>query len=158
VKTRTQVLFAMAIAGTLAVLTAVVLLSGSVSVAIWMEGPYFPLTLLVPGSVDTLPTMVVVVGAYYFVASLVGLRCSSWRGLVVVVSIVVAVNTLGALTWHRQAHRSGNAHGRTGQYVVQPDRPYSSAADGRAAGEGMQRAAQQADAADEAQGGTRTAS
>jgi hypothetical protein len=121
-KTRTQVLFAVAIAGALAVMTAALLLSGSVSVAVWMEGPYFPLTLLVPGSVDTLPTMVVVVAAYYFAASLAALKCSSRRGVVVVVSIVVAVNTFGALTWHRQAHRSATAHGRTAQYVVRPVR------------------------------------
>jgi hypothetical protein len=49
------------------------LLSGHVSAAIWMEGPYFPLTPLPPGSGDTLSTMVVVVAVYYFAASLVSL-------------------------------------------------------------------------------------
>jgi len=130
VKTRTQVLFAMAIASGLAVLTALLLLSGNVAVAIWMEGPYFPLTLLLPGSVDTLTTMVAVVAAYYFVASLVTLKCSSRRGVVLVVSIVVAVNTLGALAWHGQAYRSASADGRTAQYVVGPDCPCSSTTQG----------------------------
>jgi len=115
VKTRTQVLFAMAIASGLAVLTALLLLSGNVAVAIWMEGPYFPLTLLLPGSVDTLPTMVVVVAAYYFISSLVALKYSSRRTLVLVVSIVIAVNTLAAYAWHRLADGSAGADGRTTQ-------------------------------------------
>ena len=114
-KTRTRIPIAMAIASVLAVLTALLLLSGYVSVAIWMEGPYFPLTLLLPGSVDTLWTMVVVVAAYYFVASLVALKCSSRRAVVVVVLIVIALNTLGAFTWHRQSSRSQTADGRTAQ-------------------------------------------
>ena len=113
--TRARVLLAMAMAGVLAALTALLLLSGYVSVAIWMEGPYFPLTRLLPGSADTLTTMVVVVAAYYFVASLVALRCSSRRAAVLVVSIVVAVNTLGALVWHRQVHRSASADRRTAE-------------------------------------------
>ena len=127
---RRRLLFAMAMASVLAVLTALLLLNGSVSVAIWMEGPYFPLTLLLPGSVDTLTTMVVIVAAYYFVASLVALKCSSQRGVVLVVSIVVAVNTLGALAWHGQAYRSASADGRTAQYVVGPDCPCSSTTQG----------------------------
>jgi hypothetical protein len=114
-KTRTRVLFATAIASVLAVLTAMLLLSGYVSVAIWMEGPYFPLTLLLPGSVDTLSTMVVLVAVYYFVASLVALKYSSRRAVVFVVLIVIALNTLGAFAWHRQAYRSVSADGRTGQ-------------------------------------------
>ena len=114
-KTRTRVLFATAIASVLAVLTAQLLLSGYVSVAIWMEGPYYPLTLLLPGSVDTLTTMMVVVGAYYFVASLIALRYSSRRVVVLVVLIVIALNTLGACAWHRQAHRASSAEGRTAQ-------------------------------------------
>jgi len=57
---KNRVLFAMAMASHW-VLTGLLLLNGNVSVAIWMEGPYFPLTLLLPESVDTLPTMVVVV-------------------------------------------------------------------------------------------------
>jgi hypothetical protein len=114
-KTRTRVLFATAMASVLVVLTASLLLSGYVSVAIWMEGPYFPLTLLLPGSVDTLSTMVVVVAAYYFVASLVALKCSSRRAVVLVVMIVIFLNTLGAFAWHRQAYRSASADGRTAQ-------------------------------------------
>jgi hypothetical protein len=120
-KTRTRVLFALAIASVLAVLTAVLLLSGNVSVAIWMEGPYFPLTLLLPGSVDTLPTMVAVVAAYYFVASLVALKYSSRRAVVLVVSIVIAVNTLGAFAWHRQACRSASPDGRIAQLASAAD-------------------------------------
>lgn len=103
-KTKTRVLFAMAIAGVLVVLTTLLLLSGHVSAAIWMEGPYFPLTLLLPGSVDTLSTMMVVVAAYYFVVSLLALKYSSRRAVVLVVSIVVALNTLGVLAWYQQAH------------------------------------------------------
>ncbi|MBN2559378.1 MAG: hypothetical protein JXQ75_00405 [Phycisphaerae bacterium] len=113
--TRTRVLSAMAVASVLVVLTALLLLSGYVSVAIWMEGPYFPLTLLLPGSVDTLSTMVVVVAAYYFVASLVALKYSSRRAVVFVVLIVIALNTLGAFAWHRQAYRSPSDDGRTAQ-------------------------------------------
>ncbi len=113
--------FAMAIASLLAVLTALLLLSGNVSVAIWMEGPYFPLTLLLPGSIDTLATMVVVVAAYYFVSSLVALKYSSRRAVVLVVSIVIAVNTLGAYAWHRQTYRSASADDRTAQHVVGAD-------------------------------------
>ncbi len=113
VTTRTRILFAVAIASVLAVLTALLLLNGNVSIAIWMEGPYFPLTLLLPGSVDTLPTMVVVVAAYYFVSSLVALKCPSRRTVVLVVLIVIAVNTLGAYAWRRLAHRSASADGRT---------------------------------------------
>ncbi len=60
-KMRTRVLFAVAVACVLAVLTGLLLLSGNVRAAIWMEGPYFPLTLLLPGSVDRLATMLVVV-------------------------------------------------------------------------------------------------
>jgi hypothetical protein len=118
--TRTRILSAMAIASVLAVLTALLLLNGNVSVAIWMEGPYFPLTLLLPGSVDTLETMVVVVAAYYFVSSLVALKYSSRRAVVLVVLIVIAVNTLGAYAWHRVADRSASADGRTAQYAVEP--------------------------------------
>jgi hypothetical protein len=118
-KTRTPVLFAMAIASVLAVLTALLLLSEYVSVAIWMEGPYFPLTLLFPGSVDTLWTMMVVVAAYYFVASLVALKYSSRRAVVLVVLIVIALNTLGAFAWHRQAYRSASADGQTAQIELE---------------------------------------
>jgi hypothetical protein len=119
--TRTQILFAMAIASVFAVLTALLLLNGNVSVAIWMEGPYFPLTLLLPGSVDTLATMVVVVAAYYFVSSLVALKYSSRRTVVLVVSIVIAVNSLGAYAWHRLADRSASADGRTPQLAYAAD-------------------------------------
>jgi hypothetical protein len=119
-KTRTRILFAMAIASALAVLTALLLLNGNVRAAIWMEGPYYPLTLLLPGSVDTLTSMVVVVAAYYFVCSLVALKYSSRRTVVLVVSIVIAVNTLGAYAWHHVTDRSASADGRTAQCAVEP--------------------------------------
>ena len=104
VKIKTQVLFAIAIASVLVVLTAFLLLSGYVSAAIWMEGPYFPLTLLLPGSVDTLSTMMVVVAAYYFVASLLSLKYSSRWAVILVVLVVIAINTLGAIAWYHRAH------------------------------------------------------
>ena len=100
-KTKAQIFVAAAIALVLAALTAALLLNGIVGAAIWMEGPYFPLTLLLPGSVDTLYTMVLVVAAYYFAASLAVLRHFSRRRAVLVVSIVIAVNTLGYLAWLR---------------------------------------------------------
>jgi len=103
-KTRTQILVATAIALVLAALTAMLLLNGNVGAAIWMEGPYFPLTLLLPGSVDRLPTMVLVVAAYYFVSSLVALKYFSRRTVVLVLLVVIAVNTLGAFAWHRAMH------------------------------------------------------
>lgn len=81
--------------------TALLLLSGNVAAAIWMEGPYFPLTVLLPGSVDTLTTMVAVVAVYYFVCSLVALTRSSRRAAILVLLVVVVVNTLGAYAWHR---------------------------------------------------------
>ncbi|MBN2320495.1 MAG: hypothetical protein JXR49_15560 [Acidobacteria bacterium] len=93
-------------------LTSLLLVSGYVSVAIWMEGPYFTLTLLLPRSVDTLPTMMVVVAAYYFVASLVALKYSSRRSVVLVVLIVIALNTLGVFAWHYQAYHSASDDAR----------------------------------------------
>lgn len=113
-KTGTRVLSAAAMAVVLAALTATLLLSGYVSAAIWMEGPYFPLTLLLPGSWDTLSTMVAVVAIYYFAAALVALKVSSRRAVVVVV-IVIALNTLGLLAWQRQAHGSVDADARSTQ-------------------------------------------
>lgn len=110
--TRKRVLFATAVAIVLVMLTASLLLSRQVSMAIWMEGPYFPLTLLIPESMDTLSAMMVAVAAYYFVASLVAVTYSSRRAVVLTVLIVIAVNTLGALAWHRQAHQSTSAAGR----------------------------------------------
>jgi hypothetical protein len=124
-KTRTRVFVAMAIASVLAVLTALLLLSGYVSMAIWMEGPYFLLTLLLPGSVDTLSTMVVIVAAYYFVASLLALKYSSRRAVVFVVLIVIALNTLAAIAWHRQTYRSASVDGRTAQHQHAADRNVS---------------------------------
>lgn len=103
----------MAIAAALAAATATLLLTGYVSVAIWMEGLYFPLTLLLPGSVDTLSTMVVVLAAYYFSASLLALKHGTRRAVLLVVLIVIALNTLGALAWHRQAQRHERADGPT---------------------------------------------
>jgi hypothetical protein len=119
--TRTRILFAMAIASVLAVLTAVLLLNGNVRAAIWMEGPYFPLTLLLPGSVDRLPTMVVVVAVYYFICSLIALKYSSRRTVVLVVLIVIAVNTLGAFAWHRLCDHSAGADGPTTQQQHEAD-------------------------------------
>jgi hypothetical protein len=113
--TRARALFALVIAIALAVLTALLLLGGNVGVAIWMEGPYFPLTLLLPGSFDTLPTMVVIVAAYYFVASLIALKYFSRRAVVLVVLIVIVLNTLGAFAWRRQAYRCPSADGRAAQ-------------------------------------------
>lgn len=81
--------------------TALLLLSGNVAAAIWMEGLYFPLTMLLPGSVDTLTTMVAVVAVYYFVCSLFALTRSSRRAAILVLSVVVVVNTLGAYAWRR---------------------------------------------------------
>jgi hypothetical protein len=110
-KTRTRVLFAVGMACVLAVLTGLLLLNGNVKAAIWMEGPYFPLTLLLPGAVDTLTTMLVVVAVYYFVCALAALKCSSRRAVVLVVLVVIAVNSLGAYVWHRVADRSATADG-----------------------------------------------
>lgn len=120
-KTRTQVLLAVAVAGVLVILTALLLLSGHVAMAIWMEGPYFPLTLLLPGSVDTLSTMMVVVAAYYFVASLLAFKYASRRAVVLIVLIVIALNTLGALAWHRQAQRAASDDARTAQLQYSVD-------------------------------------
>jgi hypothetical protein len=108
-ETRTRVLFAVGVACVLAVLTGLLLLSGNVGAAIWMEGPYFPLTLLLPGSIDRLATMLVVVALYYFVCSLVALKYYSRRALVLAVLVVVAVNSLGGYVWHRSVDRSASA-------------------------------------------------
>jgi hypothetical protein len=112
-KTRTRVLFAVGVACVLAVLTGLLLLSGNVGAAIWMEGPYFPLTLLLPGSADTLATMLVVVAVYYFVCSLVVLKSSSRRVAVLVVLVVLAVNSLGASVWRRSSDPSASAIGQS---------------------------------------------
>jgi hypothetical protein len=96
-----QILVALAIGIVLAVLTALLLLSGYVRVAIWMYGPYFLLALLLPGSVDTLTTLVVVVAAYYFVSSLVALKYFSRWTLILVVLIVIFLNSLGLYVFHR---------------------------------------------------------
>jgi hypothetical protein len=111
-KTKTQLMVATAIAILLAVLTGLFLLGGYVSVAIWMEGPYYLLTLLLPGSLDTLWTMVAVVAAYYLAASLLVLEYHSRRVSVLVLLIVIALNTVGAFVWHRQARISQNTNGR----------------------------------------------
>ena len=129
-KTRTRILFAMVIASVLAVLTGLLLLNGNVSVAMWMEGPYFPLTMVLPGSVDTLGTMVVAVAIYYFIAALVALKYSSRRAVVLVVLIVIAVNTLGAYAWHRFMSRHTSPQNPTAGRVVEPDSSYSSVAQG----------------------------
>lgn len=108
-KAKTRVFSSIAVAIVMAGVTASLLLSGYVRAAIWMEGPYFPLTLLLPGSVDTLSTMAIVVAVYYFVASLVALKHSSRWAVVLVVLSVIALNTLGLLAWHRQAQRPPGA-------------------------------------------------
>ncbi len=118
-KTRTRVLFALAIAVVLMVVTVSFLLSGWVSTAIWMEGPYFLLTLILPGSVDTLWTMAVGVAAYYFAASLIALRASSRRSVVFVVLLVIALNTLAALAWQSQRPHSSSAHDQSVQQLLQ---------------------------------------
>jgi hypothetical protein len=112
-KTRTQFLLAVGMACVLAVLAGLLLLNGNVSAAIWMEGPYFPLTRLLPGAVDTLTTMLVVVAVYYFVCSLVALRYLSRRAVVLVVLVVIVVNSLGACVWHRVADRAVTADDRS---------------------------------------------
>ncbi len=118
-KTRTRVFFALAIAVVLMAVAVSFLLSGWVSTAIWMEGPYFLLTLILPGSMDTLWTMAVGVAAYYFVASLVALTASSRRSVVFVVLIVIALNTLGVLAWRGQHSHSSSAHDQAVQQVLQ---------------------------------------
>ncbi len=126
-KTRTQILVAMAIASVLAVLTTWLLLDINVSMAVWMAGPYFLLVFLLPSSADILATLVIVVAAYYFVSSLVALKYFSRRILVLVVSIVIALNTLGAYAFHRLSERLESADGRTPQHVVEADSACSSA-------------------------------
>ena len=112
-KTKTQLLVATTTGILLAVLTALLLLGGYVSVAIWMEGPYYLLTLLLPGSLDTLWTMVAVVAAYYLAASLIVLKNHALRASALVLLIVIALNTIGAFVWHRQASRPQSADSRT---------------------------------------------
>jgi hypothetical protein len=112
-KARTRLLFAVGVACVLAVLTGLLLLSGNVGAAIWFEGPYFPLTRLLPGNADTLATMLAIVALYYFVCSLVVLRHSSRRAVVLAVLVVLAVNTLGASVWHRSADPSASALGQS---------------------------------------------
>ena len=102
-KTRTQILVAVVVAIVLAALTALLLLSGYVNVAVWLYGPYFLLSLLLPGGVDTLATLVVVVAAYYFAASLFALKYSSSRTLILVVSIVIFLNSLGLFVFFRMS-------------------------------------------------------
>ena len=126
-KTRTQILVAMAIASVLAGLTTWLLLDINVSMAVWMAGPYFLLVFLLPRSADILATLVIVIAAYYFVSSLVALKYFSRRTLVLVVSIVIALNTLGAYAFHRLSDRSASADGRTAQHVVEADNACSSA-------------------------------
>jgi hypothetical protein len=102
-KSRTQILVAVVVAIVLAVLTALLLLSGYVNVAVWMYGPYFLLSLLLPGGVDTLATLVVVVAVYYFAASLFALKHISSRTRILVVSIVIFLNSLGLYVFLRMS-------------------------------------------------------
>jgi len=99
-KTRTQILVAMVIAIVLAVL-AWQLLEINTSIGVWMAGPYFLLVFLLPKSVDILATFVFVNAVYYFVSSLVVLKYFSRRTLIIVVSIVIVLNSLGAYLFHR---------------------------------------------------------
>jgi hypothetical protein len=94
-KIRTQVIVAVVVAVVLAVLTALLLLSGYVNVAVWMYGPYFLLSLLLPRGIDTLATLVIFVAAYYFAASLFAIKHISSRTLILIVSIVIFLNSLG---------------------------------------------------------------
>ena len=102
-KTRSQILVAVVVAIVLAALMALLLLSGYVGVAVWMYGPCFLLSLLLPGSVDTRVTLVVVVAVYYFAALLVILKYCSRRTLILVVSIVMFLNSLGLYVFHRMS-------------------------------------------------------
>lgn len=95
-KTRTQIFIATAIASVLAVLTTWLLLDLNASIAMWMTGPYFLFVFLLPRSLDRLSTLVIVVTVYYFVSSLVALKYFSRRTVILVVSIVIALNSLGA--------------------------------------------------------------
>jgi sterol desaturase/sphingolipid hydroxylase (fatty acid hydroxylase superfamily) len=122
-KTRTRVLLAVVIGSVLSIVTGSLLLSGNVGMAIWMEGPYFPLTMVLPGSVDTLETMLVAVAFYYFIAALLALRCRSRRVLVVVLLVVLVVDTLGVYAWHRFVHPDANAEGCAVACVARPDSP-----------------------------------
>lgn len=117
-RTRGRVLLAVGIGILLAAATALLLLSGNVATAIWMEGPYFPLTLLHPGSADTLTSMVAVVATYYFVCSLVALTRCSRRDVILVVLVVVVVNTMGVLAWHRASERHARDHEPVAQHAT----------------------------------------
>jgi hypothetical protein len=119
--TRTQVLIGMAIASVLAAPTTWLLLDINVSIAVWMAGPYFLLVFLLPKSADVLATSVIVIAVYYFLSSLIALKYFSRRTLILVASIVIVVNSLGAYQFHRLSGRSANADGRAAQHVVQTD-------------------------------------
>lgn len=94
-KTSMQVLVAVVVAVVLAMLTALSLLSGYVKLAVWMYGPYFLLSLLLPGGIDTLATLVLFIAAYYFAGSLIAIKQISSRTRIIVVLIVIFLNTLG---------------------------------------------------------------
>jgi len=98
-KTRKQILVAMAIASVLAVLTWL-LLEINVNIAVWMAGPYFLLVFLLPKSADILATFVIVIAVYYFVSSLVAIKYFSWRTLILIVSVVIVLNSLGSYLFH----------------------------------------------------------
>jgi hypothetical protein len=102
-KTRMQVLVAVAVAVVLAMLTALLLLSGYVKIAVWMYGSYFLLSLLLPGNIDTLATLVFFVAAYYFAASLLAIKQVSRRTLIIVISIVIFLNSLGLFVFLRMS-------------------------------------------------------
>jgi len=119
-RTPTRVLLSVGVACVLSVLTGSLLLNGNVGAAIWMEGPYFPLTLLLPGSVDKLATMLVAVAVYYFICSLVALKHRSRRAVLVVVLVVIAVNSLGSWAWHRSTAARADASGQAMQLQKSP--------------------------------------
>jgi len=102
-KARTQVLVAVVVAVVLAMLTALLLLSGYVKLAVWMYGPYFLLSLLMPRGIDTLTTLVVFVAAYYFAASLFAIKQISSRTLIYIVLIVIFLNSLGLYVFLRMS-------------------------------------------------------
>jgi hypothetical protein len=94
-RTRTQVLVAVVVAIVLASLTVLLLLSGNVKAAVWMYGPYFLISLLLPGGIDTLTTLVIFVTIYYFVISLFAIKQISSRTLILVILIAIFLNSLG---------------------------------------------------------------
>jgi len=76
------------------------------SVAVWLYGTHFLLSRLWPGGLDTLTTLVIVVAAYYFAASLLALGRTGTRMRILVVSVIILLNSLGLYAFLRMS-RSG---------------------------------------------------